>query len=100
MSSPMDGPWERCQVQSQSFAAAVTNTMDWVAREKYKCISLSPGGWPKMKARTDTLSGEIPFPGSWTAVFSQHAHVVKGTRELSGTSSMRVLVQFMWAPPT
>ena len=38
--------------------------------------------------------------GSWTAVFSQHAHVVKGTRELSGTSSMRVLVQFMWAPPT
>ena len=81
MSSPMDGPWIGSQVQSQSFPAAVTNTIDWVAGEKYKCISLSPGGWSKMKARADTLSGEIPFPGSWTAVFSLCPPRVEGVME-------------------
>ena len=33
VSSPMDGPWKRCQVSSQSFAAAVTNTIDgWLVK--------------------------------------------------------------------
>ena len=52
-----------------------------------------------IKVVTDSISGDSPFPGSWTAVLLMCPHIVEGLRELSGISFIWAPISFMTTPP-
>lgn len=54
----------------------------------------------RIKAPADSVSSEVPVPGSEMAVFSLCPHMMAGMRDLSGVSSTRALIPFMRAQPS
>lgn len=49
-------------------------------------------GKSKIKAPADLVSGENPFPGSETVIFSPCPHMVEGVGELPAVSLVRALI--------
>lgn len=62
-------------------------------------LTVLGGGKSKIKGLAESVSDEIPLPGSETADFSLCPHVIEGTRELSGVPFIRALIPFVRVLP-
>lgn len=51
---------------------------------RHSFLTLLEAGKPKIKALADLVSGEVPLPGSQTAIFTLCAHMVERSREPLG----------------